>query len=92
VRALFTALLACLFVALITADRFACPDGCTDEAQTQAPFQQAPSSCSICHGWSQASIVTTSRPIPRPAAKPLVLVASPTEPALPTVERPPKTA
>jgi hypothetical protein len=93
VRSILTALLACLFVVMVTADRFACPDGCTDEAPTQATSKQhVPSSCAICHGWSQAPIVVASRPAPRPLAKPRLIVINPTEPALFIVERPPKTA
>jgi len=86
-------LVACLLVVMVTADRFACPDGCTDEAPTQgASREHTPSSCLICHGWNQAPIVVASRPAPRPIATPRLVVIDPTEPALAVVERPPKTA
>jgi hypothetical protein len=92
VRSVFTALLACLFMVMVAADLFLCPDGCTDEASTQVTSQHAPASCALCHGWSRAAAVVASRPAPRPIAKPLVVVINPTEPALSIVERPPKTA
>jgi hypothetical protein len=91
VGSVFSALLACLFVVMVAADQFVCPDGCTDEAPAQVTCQHAPSSCAICHGWSQAPFVMGSRPALLPIAKPLVIVINPTEPVLPTVERPPKT-
>ncbi len=87
---MFTALLACLFVVMVTADRFACPDGCTDDATSQATSQHAASSCAFCHGWNQAPAVMASRPATRPIAKPRLVFISPTEPALFIVERPPK--
>ncbi len=91
VRALLTAIVACLFVVMITADRFACPDGCTDEAPTQTN-ERASAACAICHGWSETPIAATVRPGPRLLLRQPVLVTNLADPALPTVERPPKDA
>lgn len=92
VRSVLAALLACLFVVMVAGDQFTCPDGCTDEAPVQVTSQRAPSSCAICHGWSQASFATDSRPAAHPTEKTLVVVINPTEPAPFVVERPPRTA
>jgi hypothetical protein len=91
VRTVLTALVACLFVVLITADRFACPDGCTDETPTQTS-ERASASCAICHGWSETAIVAAARPGPRLLLRQPVLVTNLADPALPAVERPPKDA
>ena len=90
VRTVLAALIACLFVVVTTADLFACPDGCTDEASSQTASQNATSPCAICHGWSHAPVVTASRPTLGLVAHPPRLVGNLTDPALPTVELPPK--
>jgi cytochrome c553 len=91
VRTILTAVVACLFVVMITADRFACPDGCTDEAPTQTT-ERASAACAICHGWSETAIVATERPGPRLLLRQPVLVTHLADPTLPTVERPPRDA
>jgi hypothetical protein len=92
VRTVFAALLACLLVVVTTGDRFACPDGCTDEAPAQTASQHLTPSCAICHGWSHAPVVVASRPAPRLIVRDAIVIANPTDPALPTVELPPKPA
>lgn len=90
-RTVLTALVACLFVVMITADRFACPDGCTDEAPTQTG-ERASAACAICHGWSDTATVAAVRPGPRLLLRQVVLVTNLADPNLPAVERPPKGA
>jgi hypothetical protein len=92
VRSVIAALLACLFVVMTAADKFACPDGCTDEAPAEATSQQPSSLCAICHGWSHTSAVIASRPAPRFIARQPIVLVNLTDPTLPAVERPPKTA
>jgi cytochrome c553 len=92
VRTVLTALVACLFVVMITADRFACPDGCTDEAPTQAGSEQASAACAICHGWNETVIVAAPRPAPRLVPRRPVVSTNLADPALPAAERPPKDA
>ncbi len=91
VRTVLAALIACLFVVMITADGFACPDGCTDEAPTQTTERASPA-CAICHGWSATPIAATVRPGPRLLLRQPVLVTNLADPFLPAVERPPKGA
>jgi cytochrome c553 len=91
VRTVLTAIVACLFVVMITADRFACPDGCTDEAPTQSS-ERASAACAICHGWSDTAIVAAVRPAGRLLLRQPVLVTHLADPGLPAVERPPKDA
>ena len=91
-RTALAAILACLFVVITTADRVACPDGCTDEAPAQTSSPHVTSSCAIYHGWSHAPVVLASRPVPRVVARQAIVVSTPTDPALPTPELPPKAA
>jgi hypothetical protein len=91
VRTVLTALVACLFVVMITADRLVCPDGCTDEAPTQTS-ERASAACAICHGWSEPAIVAAVRPVARLLLRHPVLVTHLADPGLPAVERPPKDA
>lgn len=91
-RAVFAALLACLFVVMTVVDRVACPDGCTDEAPVQTTAPHAPAPCALCLGWVQAP--ATATPLPSivvtahtPSLAPRLLT-----PPLPTLERPPRTA
>jgi hypothetical protein len=85
-------LLASVFAIVITTDHFVCPDGCTDEVQSQTTSKDAPSPCAFCHGWSGSPFVTACAPLPRVVARQLLIAARPLAPALPTTEPPPKAA
>ncbi len=85
------ALLAALLAVLTTADRFACPDGCTRATPAQVGSGSLSPACALCHGWSPARLVISSRPAWllvawRPAAR-----ANLSEPTLPEVDPPPRT-
>jgi hypothetical protein len=90
VRVIVAALLASLFAVMTTADRIACPDGCTDEASAQIGSEHPPAACALCHGWSQPSLLVAARPAPRLAARQPAAAANRLDPALPTLEPPPR--
>jgi hypothetical protein len=90
VRTVLTVLLACLFVVMTTADRFACPDGCTDEAPAASSHTVSP--CALCHDWTQAPVLVASRPAARVLTRQPIVIATATDPALPAFELPPKAA
>lgn len=92
VRTALAAILTCLFAVMAAADGFACPDGCTDESPVQAATPHPSSSCAFCHGSSASPIVVPSRPAPRTMARVTSVTCRWVNPALPTIERPPKFA
>jgi len=92
VRPVLAALLLCVFVLAISVDGFACPDGCTDEAPTQAASQHPTASCAICHGWTQTPGVIADAPGHCFSARPAMVVITPAAPPLPRLERPPRPA
>lgn len=89
---MLAALMACLLVVVTTADHFVCPDGCTDQVPAQAASEHPTSPCAICHGWSHVPVVTASRPALSLLARSPIVIANLANPALPTVELPPKAA
>ena len=91
-RTVLAALMACVLLLVTTADRFVCPDGCTDEAPAQAAAEHPTSPCAICHGWSHGPVVMASHPALCLIAPLPIVIANPADPALPTVELPPKAA
>jgi hypothetical protein len=92
VRAVLAVLLAGVLVAMTTADRLVCPDGCTDAGPAQTSPREASPDCAICHGWSHTLRVMAARPAPIVCAAPLPAVTAPTPPALATLDPPPKNA
>jgi hypothetical protein len=64
VRLLLAALMAAMLAVVTTADRFACFDGCTDEAQHESQTSTAPSVCTLCHGWGGPLAVDIAAPTP----------------------------
>jgi hypothetical protein len=83
--------MAVLLAVVTTTDRVACFDGCTDEAQHEAP-STTPSVCGLCHGWSGPLAIDVSAP----ASLPVVAVAPPASPELPAhfapIDHPPRLA
>lgn len=92
VRVLLAALLAILLVAITTADRLACPDGCAEDAPAQASLPQAPSPCALCQGWSPSPVALTPRPAATIAEHVALVTPLTLAPARPAPERPPKSA
>jgi hypothetical protein len=92
VRSALAVLLALLLVAATTADRMACPDGCTDEPPGPGAAPEAPSTCALCHGWSGSPVTVASRPIPTQLQRDALEPPPTAAPDLPGIEHPPKSA
>lgn len=89
VRRVLMALLTCLFVTVIAADTFACPDDCTNEDVVAS--HMSVSACALCHGWTQTPVVLAARPIPYLVSRGDIVAIHPLEPVLSIAERPPRT-
>jgi hypothetical protein len=91
VRTVLAALLSGLIAVTVTADPFACPDGCNDEPPARTATHGA-APCAFCLGWSPSPITVPGCPLSLAVARrPQTPLTSPA-PALPTLDPPPKAA
>jgi len=85
VKFVFAVVMTAMLVVVTTADRIACFDGCTDEAQHEGPATTTPSVCGLCHGWTGPVAISIGAPAPLPSVAP----AAATSPELPAHAAPP---